>query len=223
MARQSHTHKGHCQHCGRIHAVDAVSQIIAKHGYKVAGYGFFNGVCSGAEFKPMQLQRVEADNFIEQLIKTAGDEQRRLDGLIKGEWHPGFCELPKRWSQAARAFLENIAPWADCDQEQQRQAIKAAKYKLECKIKFCLTHSHYLAGLLEQVHGQPLIEAEDPVRKILLGDAVRVLNSYDSVVEGTRLVRCRGFSNRNITEVLVTRPTDSKKFWLNVRSVKRKV
>lgn len=53
-----HTHKGNCQGCGRLQAVDNLSKMIAKHGYKVSGYGFFNGMCLGSNRLTMQMEIV---------------------------------------------------------------------------------------------------------------------------------------------------------------------
>tara|TARA_R110000751_G_scaffold129601_1_gene231618 strand:+ start:191 stop:805 length:615 start_codon:yes stop_codon:yes gene_type:complete len=56
----AHSHKGTCQLCGRIHAVNNKTGEIAKHGYTV-DYGFFNGTCGGSGFLPLQKDREELD------------------------------------------------------------------------------------------------------------------------------------------------------------------
>lgn len=53
--KTKHTHTGTCQACGAVQAVDNVTRLIAKHGYKVAGFGFFNGVCRGSDHKPAEF------------------------------------------------------------------------------------------------------------------------------------------------------------------------
>src|SRR5271166_12856 len=63
-------HRGHCQVCGRIQVV-LPSGNIAKHGYRVAGFHFFNGVCYGSEFEPLQLSREECDSIVRQPIEGA--------------------------------------------------------------------------------------------------------------------------------------------------------
>ena len=56
----AHSHKGTCQLCGRIHAIDNKTGQIAKHGYTV-DFGFFNGTCGGSGFLPLQKDREELD------------------------------------------------------------------------------------------------------------------------------------------------------------------
>lgn len=50
MAKATHT--GTCQICGRPQKLP--SDMLAKHGYKVAGYGFFVGTCHGSDSLPYE-------------------------------------------------------------------------------------------------------------------------------------------------------------------------
>ena len=76
----AHTHTGTCQLCGREHAVNEKTGVIAKHGYTV-DYGFFSGTCRGAGYQPLQISRAHLDTNIErweeqaniELAKTAAD------------------------------------------------------------------------------------------------------------------------------------------------------
>lgn len=49
-----HTHKGMCQACGRMHAVNNKTGLIAEHGYQVH-WNQFIGSCSGSNRLPIQL------------------------------------------------------------------------------------------------------------------------------------------------------------------------
>jgi hypothetical protein len=71
MAKTTHTARGTCQVCGAIQAIDNASGITAKHGYKVAGYGFFNGVCPGAQHVPAEKSLVVTFAIIVQLTDAA--------------------------------------------------------------------------------------------------------------------------------------------------------
>ena len=75
--KTTHTHKGHCQVCGALHAVDNSHNGLAKHGYDVS-YGFFNGTCSGADSRPIQLDRTIADKTVSQLKEYIVDMQNEL-------------------------------------------------------------------------------------------------------------------------------------------------
>jgi len=99
--KTTHTHKGHCQVCGAMHAVDNSHNGLAKHGYDVS-WGFFNGVCSGADNLPIQLDRTLADKTIASLDKKIASLQSSLDSV--NDWFPEtvygykldgkFIELP---------------------------------------------------------------------------------------------------------------------------------
>ena len=75
--KTTHTHKGHCQVCGAMHAVDNSHNGLAKHGYDVS-WGFFNGVCSGADNLPIQLDRTLADKTIARSEEHTSELQSRL-------------------------------------------------------------------------------------------------------------------------------------------------
>lgn len=51
------THRGHCQVCNRVQNIQGRNKFVAKHGYEVAGYGFFNGVCPGSEHLPLEQDK----------------------------------------------------------------------------------------------------------------------------------------------------------------------
>lgn len=48
------THRGHCQICERLQAVNPDGTTLAKHGYKVE-HGFFNGTCPGSDHSPYEI------------------------------------------------------------------------------------------------------------------------------------------------------------------------
>lgn len=62
---KSATHQGTCQLCGRLQMLPN-GGLLAKHGYDVQ-WGFFNGVCPGADHKPYELSK----DLIESYLPTA--------------------------------------------------------------------------------------------------------------------------------------------------------
>jgi len=59
-----HTHKGNCQVCGRLQAVTKKGNI-ANHGYDVDGFRHMHvGTCQGSQKKPLQEERLYADEQI---------------------------------------------------------------------------------------------------------------------------------------------------------------
>jgi hypothetical protein len=73
--KSAHTHRGSCQWCGRLQAVDNKSGLIAKHGYSVADYGFFNGTCTGSGHPPLQV----SCEMVKQSIVWAKGDLRRTE------------------------------------------------------------------------------------------------------------------------------------------------
>ena len=70
--------KGHCQACRRIQAVMDRTGKIAKHGYKVAGYGYFHGVCRGSGQLPLEQET----KILEREVELLNEEADRLDKLV---------------------------------------------------------------------------------------------------------------------------------------------
>lgn len=77
--KTTHTHRGTCQACGSVQAVDNVSQMLAKHGYKVV-YGAFQFVCNAAGYAPAEHDVTYTKTTI-------------LGCLTSAEWHDG--QVPK--------------------------------------------------------------------------------------------------------------------------------
>ena len=53
------THRGSCQICGKDSMLPG--GFVAKHGYQVAGLGFFNGTCRGAGYAPYETSCIALD------------------------------------------------------------------------------------------------------------------------------------------------------------------
>src|SRR5438270_1512480 len=68
-ARLKHTHKGHCQACGRLQAHESTGGV-AKHGYTTEG-GYFHGTCMGSGHKPLEHSHELCDRIQHDLHKDA--------------------------------------------------------------------------------------------------------------------------------------------------------
>lgn len=77
--KSKHTHQGTCQACGAVQAVDNVTRLIAKHGYKVAGFGFFNGTCQGSDHPPAEVEVFLTYKIIESCLAWAANMDRMAD------------------------------------------------------------------------------------------------------------------------------------------------
>lgn len=87
MAKTTHTGRGTCQVCGALQAIDNVTGITAKHGYKVAGYHFFVGVCPGARYLPAQKDLTITHKIIGDLTSQALAHDVMAERLLKFEVH----------------------------------------------------------------------------------------------------------------------------------------
>lgn len=84
MTKSTHTHTGTCQACGAVQAVDNTSGLVAKHGYKVAGFGFFNGTCQGSGHKP-----AERDITLTYRIMISCEDWAVSADRLAGMWRDG--------------------------------------------------------------------------------------------------------------------------------------
>lgn len=62
------THNGTCQNCERKQKLP--DGMLSKHGYQVAGYGFFNGVCWAAGELPYEMSCDCIKNKIIPMLQT---------------------------------------------------------------------------------------------------------------------------------------------------------
>ena len=71
--KNTHTHRGHCQLCGRVQAIDSASGITAKHGYTVE-FGYFSGTCPGSD-KPNLKAEFSAEPHVRGVCSMARTNQ----------------------------------------------------------------------------------------------------------------------------------------------------
>lgn len=69
------THSGSCQVCGRAQKLPG--QRLSKHGYTTQ-WGFFSGVCTGADGQPFELSK----DLIDAAIKNAQQQRAAQELLI---------------------------------------------------------------------------------------------------------------------------------------------
>lgn len=158
--------RGNCPCCGREQAVLA-SGKMSKHGYTVE-CGWFNGVCSGDRFEPMQIQRKITDDIIEgvrnDVAKLTVEAGKLKSGklVLKLVAKPG--EYVRRGEQAT------MVEWASLDKYDQQRALDSAIYDRESRARMGTSFANDLEALVNRVHGTPLIvvelaEAPAPIRQ----------------------------------------------------------
>jgi hypothetical protein len=162
--------RGHCQHCGRIQAVNEGG--LAKHGYTVE-FGWFQGTCSGAHAQPLERSRVELDGLVANLRTWAGDAEDQARQLEQRETDPdGIWESYAEFGQRKR----RLRPYAELTEDDKRRCRVARVLNLRRKAEAYRDHAAVLLALAEQVHGQPLVDVKvaAAAKTIQVGDRVKV-------------------------------------------------
>lgn len=170
-----HTHKGTCQACGRAQAF--YRGTVAKHGYTVT-YGFFNGVCRGAEAKPLEHDKTLTEATIVALGEFAAQCDKRAAALKSGELEPEFYN-----SHYDRQLCKNVrtvcarheVKFAHYETQEQviRQQIDLAIHYAERDARFARADAALLRQLIETRHGQPLIPVVTR-KEVKAGSRVRI-------------------------------------------------
>lgn len=177
------THNGTCQVCGRSHAFNG--STIAKHGYTVH-YGFFNGVCPGAENKPLQHDRTIADGIIHKLHKDADWLRARADRLESGEEQVDAVSIHV-WEgnrQVSRRMTRDETS-GPCELSAWDRAAEHLPVRLRRQADLQDRAADEIAARADRLHGTDLlprqtkVEAEK-IRFIKYSEARRIKAEYDA-------------------------------------------
>jgi len=101
MSKAKATHNGHCQVCGAKQKLPRGR--LSLHGYQVAGWGFFNGVCTGARHLPFE----QDISLIEGSIRWAQARQEEVEAFAartRGETETVWVHeyIPGTWNRGQR-------------------------------------------------------------------------------------------------------------------------
>lgn len=157
-----HEFRGHCQGCGRIQAVMARG-VLAKHGYEVK-WNYFMGVCGGAGFKPLEVDRVECDLWIKGMRVAAESLAQDVALIDEGKLKPKLAssgrmvlvESPMR----GKRYEPEMVPFYQAPDYKQEEAVRILRANLNNRSKGLYQNADSLEKLAAAVHGQPLIPAE---------------------------------------------------------------
>ena len=224
MARDTHTHKGHCPACGAIHAVSTNETLVAKHGYNTY-WGYFDNICAGSDHSPLEIDKTFTEDFIlglEDFITETEEKLANFTGVksvscrfeIK-DYH-GKHDHKRIESIPAISFsthsyrrdyeiefipvdeIENLINTHKCaygsayndfkyDSKTAEEIIdEANKLWVDEKnraIKGAMNHIEFLRGLIEEIHGKPLINVADggKILKEMETEVSEGFNDYEMV------------------------------------------
>jgi hypothetical protein len=159
--------RGNCQCCAREQAV--VGGLMSKHGYTVA-HGWFQGVCSGNRYQPMQFSRVETDRIVSdirtEIPKLLALSDQYESGYIKPE------SVTKRVLDVElRKWVDVKIAFAEATRLEQSRAVEQIVWALRNKARNGKAFADQLESIANKVHGTPLIEvAKKEVEPIRVGD-----------------------------------------------------
>ena len=166
---KSGSHIGHCQACSAIQVV-IPGQVMAKHGYKVKGLGFFMGVCQGSGEAPLEVSR----DFLDATIVALTDYAARADGEVAG-LRAGSI-VPAKVADIDQVGNQRLGPrkgwgvpreglpvmWADANAKQRASGIEDAIRAAEGEARNARAHIKGLHDLAARVHGQALTDRSIP-------------------------------------------------------------
>lgn len=141
--------RGNCPCCGREQAVLA-SGRMSKHGYTVE-HNWFNGVCDGERFAPMQVQREVTDAIVAQVRAEVSELLARAADLRARRADPATITQSN-----GRGKEPTIIQFASLNQYQQANAIESLAYNAEARARAGRDFADFMAELVNKVHGQPL-------------------------------------------------------------------
>lgn len=146
--------RGHCQSCGNQ---QAVSGVVAKHGYTVRN-GWFQGTCPGSNGRPMETERAGTDALCVRILASCEELDQHVAGLKSGAVVLGLVADPLRGSRAPQVEFATLSDY------RKEQAVARAIYDAQFRAKTGRAVVEHLQQTADRVHGAPLAEVEVPVK-----------------------------------------------------------
>lgn len=143
--------RGICQCCGREQAV--VRGNMAKHGYTVE-QGWFNGVCSGEHYAPMQVSRERADQIVAQVRREVEELKVQVVKIARREADPTSVQKPGEYVR--RGEKPTFVEFASLPAYQQADVIRQMVWNTENRIRMGTSFADQLEALANRVHGTEL-------------------------------------------------------------------
>jgi hypothetical protein len=173
--------RGHCQMCGRQQAVRGG---IAAHGYTVAN-GWFQGVCQGHRFAPLEKRRAETDNMIVEILEHAAALRIKADETLAGkhdpvEYQTGFM----RTVEGKRVPATEL--FAEASEYKQQDIRTKLAWNMTMRAKAGEDFCKMMGALADKIHGTELVVVAKPVpaERIQAGD--KRVNNNGTVLTAVR-------------------------------------
>lgn len=181
--------RGVCQCCGNEQAI--VRGKMSKHGYTVE-QGWFSGVCTGQHFKPLQIERAQADAICVSVRRDAAALRIQAAKLESGEMNPAIVKIHNHLNPETgkRGTIE--IPFAQADKYEQDEARRAAVWNTTRRAEMGESFANALEARADKIHGTELRTVEiapaaAPIRKGETRSAEGSLTLTCEYVDGARV------------------------------------
>lgn len=146
--------RGHCPMCGREQAVKGGN--MAKHGYTVEN-GWFNGVCPGRNFAPLELDRLSPEPAWLSILAQADELDLNATQYEQGVRVPTSV-IKREWKNGQRQSYQK--PWSELTEYDKRSELNSLVFGMRRRAKAGRDFVKFIRELADNVHGKPLKEIE---------------------------------------------------------------
>lgn len=169
--------RGHCQMCGRQ---QAVRHGISAHGYTVAN-GWFQGVCHGHRYAPLEKNRATTDRMIADIRADAVALRIKADETLEGKHDPVEYKTGRMQFVDGKR-VQVTALFAEATEYQQQDIRTKLAWNMTMRAKSGEDFANMMSALADKVHGTELqvVVKPQPAERIQAGD--KRVNSKGTVL-----------------------------------------
>lgn len=172
--------RGICQCCGREQAV--TNGRLAKHGYTVE-QGWFQGVCSGANYAPMNKDRSQTDRIIASVRAEVAELQQLVKKLESGKAKPKTAQGP--YNVQKREYDQ--VPYDEAPEYAQKDALRSLIWKTTRRAEMGTSFADMMEGLANTVFGTELREVARAEAPAPICHGERRKGTSGSILKATRV------------------------------------
>jgi hypothetical protein len=138
---------------------------MSKHGYEVKHRGqggWFQGVCQGERYAPIERERSMADSIIKSVREQCVELRQRAADFLAGRIKPVEAKASgsqKRVEVNGRyEWVYDMVPFDQAPSYYQDEAVKSAAWQAEQRAKVGESFARDLEKIADEFHGKPLLE-----------------------------------------------------------------
>jgi hypothetical protein len=162
--------------CGRQ---QAVRHGISAHGYTVAN-GWFQGVCQGHRYSPMEKRRSETDSMIADVLEQAAALRIKAEETLAGKHDPVEYDASRKFISGRWQDIK--APFIEAPEYKQQDIRKHLAYQMTYRAKAGEDFAKFMGALADKVHGTDLLVVAKPVPAERIQSGDKRVNSNGTVL-----------------------------------------